>query len=244
MDKFAPDKAIIPIVKGRPDKKISELLGTGFFVSLDQALYVLTAKHVFEGSPLVNDEFYGYVFKAGEQIQVWSVPRWAVSRDYDVAAFESRPFDEAVPLPFSDAQPPLNGDVICYEYSHSRIETRVSGHTHVTFEPLAHKGNVMRIYESTFPETVPTPSFIVSFPALQGASGAPVVAHTKNKNFYVAGLMVANLERHLLPAQILRIEDSSGTEETIYFLPLGKAIDARVIKEFILGLGKEPDIVE
>jgi len=64
--------------------------------------------------------------------------------------------------------------------------------------------------------------FDTSFPALQGASGAPVLL---NLDFSVVGMLVANVERHLLPAQIVRIEDGPATsEETRYYMPFGQAL--------------------
>jgi hypothetical protein len=143
---------------------------------------------------------------------------------------------DVVTLGFKRADPALNDDVFSYEYSSTRIEKTASGGTNVIFEPMAHKRNIMRFYDSDFPEGKLTPSFQVSYPALQGASGAPVVAKNKH-GFFVCGILVANIERELLPAQIVRIEDSERSfEETKYFLPHGKGLHSKVIIPFLEAL--------
>ena len=244
MKEFAPDKAIIPIVKGSREKQINELLGTGFFVCASGELHVLTAKHVFQDSPLDKGEHYAYVFNTGTRIQVWSIPKYSISKNFDIAIFKPQQFESAIPLQFAECQPSLNDDIICYEYSGTRIERTRPDHTHVAFEPMAHKGNIMRSYVSDYPETKPTPSMIVSFPAMQGASGAPIICAFKREFFYVAGMVVANVERHLMPAQVVRIDDADGAEETSYFLPTAKAIDASVIRSVITELGLDLECVK
>ena len=242
MREFAPHNAIIPIVKGTQAKEISEVLGTGFFVRASGDLHVLTAKHVFQGSPLDKGEHYAYVVNTGPRIQVWTIPEFSFSKDFDIAIFKPRQFESAIALPFSECQPSLNDDIICYEYSGTRIEKTRPNHTLVAFEPMAHKGNIMRSYISDYPETKPTPSLILSFPAMQGASGAPIICALGRKSFYVAGMVVDNFERHLIPAQIVKMDD--GVEKTSYFLPTAKAIDAVVIRNVITEMGFDLEYVK
>jgi hypothetical protein len=74
-----------------------------------------------------------------------------------------------------------------------------------------------------------------SFPALQGASGAPIL---RARDFAVVGMLVANHERHLLPAQVVRIEtNNEALEETRYLLPVGKAIEAHFVLEVLDQMG-------
>jgi hypothetical protein len=57
-------------------------------------------------------------------------------------------------------------------------------------------------------------------------------------DFTVVGMLVANHERHLLPAQVVRLEtDDKTVEETRYFLPVGKAIQAHFLLEVLSQLG-------
>jgi hypothetical protein len=63
----------------------------------------------------------------------------------------------------------------------------------------------------------------LSFPALRGASGAPVV-EIRGTALFAHGVIVANTEHHLLPAHIETVLDSKNQllEERKYFLPQGR----------------------
>lgn len=68
----------------------------------------------------------------------------------------------------------------------------------------------------------------LSFAAFKGASGAPVIEENSGK---VLGMIVGNINRHLLPAQMERVEMPDGVTQTIsYFAPYGRAIRARHLK--------------
>jgi hypothetical protein len=233
------DRAIVPIVRYAPDKPISELLGTGFFVGNADALYLVTAKHVFMGSALKDGEKYALVFNDGKQIGIIAISQIRGALDFDVAvcSVDQSLLPLAVPLSITTVDPPSNHDVFSYEYSSTRIEKTVNGF-HVSFEPHAHKGNIVRSYVSKFPEKIATASLLTSYPALQGASGAPVIyANVSKKTFSVAGMLVANAERHLLPAQVVRFEDGPEYKETTsYFLPYGKALSWSVLATCLQGM--------
>jgi hypothetical protein len=68
----------------------------------------------------------------------------------------------------------------------------------------------------------------MSFPALKGASGAPVI-EIQNSRLIVRGIIVANAERHLLPAQIETVLDAENhlLEERKYFLPQAAAVHSQ-----------------
>ncbi len=247
MNTIEPSKSIVPIIRYSEKDPIKEILGTGAVIGCGEDIYILTAKHVFGGAKKQDDEGFGFVLNDAKRkrISVFAIQRIVATDDYDVAICFIQYVEGMVPLQFSREQPSLNSDVICYEYSSTRIETKNLGGKHVTFEPLAHKGNIMRYFDSEFPEKVKTPSFNTSFPALQGASGAPVLAATKNKHFYIAGIMVANQETHLIPAQILEVTDGNKyMEKTKYFLPMGKAINASLVAPIIEGLDLKIEYVE
>lgn len=65
----------------------------------------------------------------------------------------------------------------------------------------------------------------LSFPALRGASGAPVVEHN-GAMWGVHGVIVANVAQHLIPAEIVTVleADNSLIEERRYYLPQGAAV--------------------
>lgn len=244
MNTFEPEKTIVPIVIASKEDPIQEILGTGCFIGTGKQLYILTAKHIFELGKRDEASKFAFVLNTGKGIGVWAILKIVVAQDRDIAICEIPHVEEAVPLQFSRQQPALNSDVVCFEYSRTSIEIKPGG-KHVSFQPLAHKGNIMRYFDSEYPEKIKTPCFNTSFPALQGASGAPVIAHTKNKNFYVAGMLVANQETHLLPAQVVKIVDGENyVEETSYYLPMGKGINSLLITQVIEGLGVKIEYVE
>lgn len=234
-----PERAIVPIVRAAREQPVKEILGTGFFVGLLDEIHVVTAKHVFEDNRLAHGEKYAIVLAGETGISIIAISTVRVSPEYDLAVctVPRHLLRQAVILPVSETDVPLNEDVFSYEYSSSRIERTASG-VQVSMEPYAHKGNVVRMYVSSFPEKLPTPSLLTSFPALQGASGAPVLAAgSGRKSFAVVGMLVANFERHLLPAQVVKIEEgSSYSETTSYFLPYGKALGRAAILQTLDGM--------
>lgn len=238
---LVPHLAIIPIIRSSADRLVMEVLGTGFFVGNAEKLHVITAKHVIESNPLASDESYAIVFQEKTTIKVVRIGQVISCKDFDLAACEisREQLPDATALPIGRHDPALNEDVFSYEYSSTRIEKNSAGQTRVAFEPYAHKGNIVRSFTSSYPEKVPTPSFLTSFPALQGASGAPILAASSTRSsFVVVGMTVANVARHLLPAQILRIDhEGSYKEETQYFLPHGKAIARSVIVQVLERIG-------
>ncbi len=239
MQTFDPHRAVIPILRATKAPTISELLGTGFYTRVGGKLRVVTAKHVFEDNPLKANESYAYAFKEGNEIKISTISELNLFKNCDVAFFDPRENHDAVPLPFAETLPPLNRDIICYEYSNTRIERQSSGGVHVSLQPFAHRGNVMQFIESELPPYVSSPCLVVSFAALRGASGAPVISNTDKKNFYVAGMIVANMGRHLMPAQIEKYSSADGgTEQVSYYLPLGLAINGRVLRSELRTIGE------
>jgi hypothetical protein len=227
--KITPTDGIIAVVE-TDNGDVKRFLGTGFFVGDGKT--VITAKHVVEDA-----------LKAGALVGVAQIQRNGSIKCCDIlSALVDDVFDIAVLtllvapsnlvcLSISREQVSSNIDVLCVEYSQTINHLDPNGKRKLVFNTLAHKGNVVSHYLSDFPETVPTPSFDTSFPALKGASGAPVI---RGHDFVVVGMLVANIERHLLPAQIERINDNDKTvEERSYFLPMGKALEASVITDFL-----------
>lgn len=110
----------------------------------------------------------------------------------------------------------------------------------IFLRPLTHKGNAMLNYTGTVGQTAGTPAFVTSFPALQGASGAPVLRHS---DLAVVGMMVGNKEGLLCPAQVVEILDGEAyLEETKYFLPHGQGIASTAIIEFLVSINVQPKI--
>jgi len=238
-----PELSIVPIVRAQKDMPVRELLGTGFFVGMAPKLRLVTAKHVVEDCQLADGDRIAIAFRTDKGISIVAVSRFIGSPDFDIAVgeIETSLIPTAVGLTLSRHDPALNGDVFTYEYSGTRIEKTTPTHTLVSFEPYTHKGNIVRSYESTFPEKVKTPCFLMSFPALQGASGAPLLSGTASKkSIAVVGMTVGNVEKHLLPAQVVTIRDGKDFEESIsYFLPFGRALARSLLATELEKLGVE-----
>lgn len=239
---MAPERAVVPIVLASEKHPIEKVLGSGFFVGDDDNLFVVTARHVVDNGLEKASQGFGIVLKGSEKIAVVACDEIRGSLDFDIAAMKftiDTYFDEAYRLPIATSDPGLNDDVFSFEYSSSRIERNAEGGLHVSIEPYAHKGNIVRMYESTFPESRPTPAMLTSFPALQGASGAPLlVKTTPRRTLAVVGMLVANFERHLMPAQVVRIDNGEGEREEIrYYLPYGKALARRKLADELRSMG-------
>ncbi len=71
----------------------------------------------------------------------------------------------------------------------------------------------------------------LSFPALRGASGAPVVSI--GNEVVLWGIIVANVSYHLLPAQIEKVVEGDTTVEEIkYLLPQAIAVNVKHLSKF------------
>lgn len=118
---------------------------------------------------------------------------------------------------------PLAGeDLLVVEYSRSTAVDETTGGLGFA-DPEIWKGYVVRSYKSDMPpHPRPTYCYELSVPAVAGASGAPVISvddHT------LAGMVVANVGRELMPASVERLERTDGaTEEVRFYLPHAEAI--------------------
>jgi V8-like Glu-specific endopeptidase len=241
MGELNPFSAIVPILRLDAGGRVKGIAGTGFFVG--KRPFVVTAKYVFLNSPLSDGEKYALAIHRPEgEHGLGIINDYIVSEKWDIAVFAAGGYPNHTSLSLTKGKHPANQDIIAFEYSSTTIETDADGKRVVTFQPFTHKGNILRHYMSHFPSSTPTPSFDTSFPALQGASGAPVLRTT---DWAVVGMLVANVERHLMPAQIVRVElGNAEHEEVNYFLPTGHAIEAKLIVDFLEENGGDAQVIE
>jgi len=234
-------RAAVPIIKANvKEQSAIQLLGTGFFVAAAiprSAGLVVTARHVLSGQAFDSEEVYcairlglephypNYYFYQREVF---------FSKTTDLAAFLWPNPPDPDPLPLARNRISTSEDVVMVEFS----QTTITG-AGTEWRFVMHKGNIMCYYPSLYPRIEGTPAFDTSFPALQGASGAPVVA--LRPGLPVVGLIVCNVEREPLPAQTIRTGD--GDEEIRYFLPTGHGIAAEVIIEFLSSIGFPPQVI-
>jgi hypothetical protein len=118
----------------------------------------------------------------------------------------------------------MNIGVLTTEFSPTESRSQPGGMTVIAIGTNWHQGHIVREYTTEFGHARPTHCIDLSYPAFRGASGAPVVLSDFGD---VVGMVVANVERHLLPAHLERIERRDGDVEHIqYFLPNAQAIRA------------------
>lgn len=127
---------------------------------------------------------------------------------------------------------PTNQLLECHEYSGSSF-VEVDGERLFEYRGSTHVGNQVNIYFDQVPNGYferKCKVMNVSFPAMQGASGALIMTSYNQ----VVGMLVAKRERELLPAQILTVNlGNNEFEETKFFLPQGLAIHCDEIQQFI-----------
>lgn len=213
-------------------------LGTGFMVAPD---LFMTARHVLDGLSPAEDSTIAAVFLA-DGIQPLAVDQTWLDPTYDIAVGRVVGRDPSDGwLRLIAHLGPADADIHTIEFSPTTDFAGDAGS-----EPridLAHnfrKGHILRHYEATHGHRSPTRCFDVSFPALKGSSGAPIL---RGNNYAVSGMIVANTERHLMPAHVLTAlrEDNSAIEEVRYFLQLGQAIHASHLMAALAASGLADD---
>lgn len=198
-------------------------LGTAFMVSPNR---FLTAGHCLDGVELENDEVVAGVFLIDDESKAFAVKDIVLDKRHDVAhgtIVGRNPESEFLRIHDSPVLP-YSADVLTIEYSGTEENVDVGrDRGAIQFTPYFRKGNLVAAYSTTFGFRELTNCLDLSFPALKGASGAPVMYLDSG---LVVGMIVGNVERHLMPAQIETVVSSSGEvdSETRYFLPVGRAI--------------------
>lgn len=222
-----PLKAIFPIVSvERTPRPWYSFLGTGFFI--DKSGSFLTAKHVCEG--LKTECNVVMIEPSAKKATPYQISNLRFSEKFDIALGEAKGVQDIEPLDIATKNAPINLDILTAEFSGTHTEPTDKGKA-LVFDPYFRKGQVLRYYINTFPETIPTACLELSFPALKGASGAPVVVERTGE---VMGLIVGNIARELLPAQIERVTNGQKyIEEVKYVLPSARAISWKHLNEFI-----------
>lgn len=232
-----PDESILAILELRQDGVPEKFLGTGFVVA-PLGVFV-TARHVFTDRPADSKNVVVVaIIDAHDNTcrDFRPINNVRLSSTTDLAIAELQSLEGLRLLSLNRGQAPTNVDVLTSDHSLTDITTDEQGKRVVRFFPGTLKGNIVRHYVSDYPKTRGMRCFDTSFPALRGASGAPVMVQPR---FDVVGMLVGNVGRHLLPAQVLKGYDNSGSviEEVRYYLPFGQALEADEVIEALEALG-------
>lgn len=218
---FALGKAVYPIFGFTSTNSPGVFLGTGFFVSTPYLLFV-TCDHV------LREEYSTFgIAIPGQETKIATIVKRNASSDLAILLI-----DRFVPNWFFVGQLAdfeRHNMVSCFEYGTSVAKGRMT-----ELNPATRIGNITRFLDLTNIYGVAGDEMLeLSFPALRGASGAPVFS---NKSpFEVLGVIKANYSSELLPSQVEEIYDEKGKlEERVQFmLPQAVAIHVKHLHEII-----------
>lgn len=223
--RFHPHELIVPVFAADEQFRRRHFLGTGALVG--QQPILVTAEHV------VNAWSGPYVVA----VPVWRPEgKWLFNaklikkdKDADLALLEVVDYPDLLGIQLAEDNEILhNVGIACFEYSTfplQGLEHDLLG-MEFQFRPATRIGNVTRYLDlSDEFGKAGIEMLELSFPALRGASGAPVV-FTGYEVMRLWGIIKANVSRELLPAQVLTYVDEENqiSEETRFYLPQAVAI--------------------
>ena len=223
---IVPSLCVVPIVGLHPDGGCGPFLGTGSFVGEEKVL--VTCEHVLSQW----DGLYG-ISAHEDQPQIYVANTLHRNSNIDLACLKVEGYEPPYSFPLAeDEEIILNQHVCAFEYG--TTET-IAGH--INFSPANRMGNVTRIRDLRDRFNGAGDHMLeLSFPALKGASGAPII--TWRPPFKLFGILSQNVARELHPSQVETIEDEGGNvvEEIKFYLPQGLAIHVKHVRDLIGGI--------
>jgi hypothetical protein len=219
-------EVIVPVLGRDSSEANLRFLGTGSIVGDGSIL--LTADHVVAGWPgqlfitTVPDHLREVDIDAKDPNPLW--PLKVAERDdrHDLALLRITGYRSNNPLSvWFDFPLHENWDVLTFEYS----TTREQGGW-IRLSPAARRGHITRMLTVDTLGPAGNDALEVSFPAIRGSSGAPVMYDYRG-SFNIIGVLKSNYSYHLLPAevQVALKEDNTMLDEVSYFLPQGIAVN-------------------
>jgi hypothetical protein len=220
-----PKDVIVPIFGWDfPGETLPHFLGTGSIIGDGSIL--LTADHVTKDAP--GRVGFFHLDNLSKPYQVELIER---DQPHDLALFRTNEYRPEHPLELAFEEPVhTNNTLMTFEYGTTRTEG-----ARIDLNPATRLGHMTRMIDLT--EThgpAGLGAFELSFPALRGASGAPVMFDETGtrvlmgqKGFQIVGVIVSNASYHLLPAQIESVIDieNNYAEEIRYMLPQAVAVN-------------------
>lgn len=197
-----------------PDKV--HFIGSAFFFRHRGRVLAATADHCIASQ---SDRFHIVCAKG-----IFYLDIAKRDADLDLCIFMPQTFPEGITAELvQDTNTP--GNVTLYAYEFSTTEVVPDGYH---LNPASRIGNCVRVLdaEPTFGRAGQR-MLELSFPALKGASGSAII-ELRGSQMFIHGVLVANVQRHLLPAQIETVLDEKNgiLEERKYFLPQAAAVNA------------------
>src|ERR1700676_3358058 len=218
-DELHPHEVIVPVLGRDSSDANLRLLGTGSIVGDGSVL--LTADHVVAACP-------GQLFITTVLDPTTHWPIEVAERDdrHDLAVLRinghrpNRPLTPLFEFPFHE-----NWDILTFEYSTTREEQG-----QIRLSPAARRGHITRMLTVDTLGPAGDDALEVSFPAVRGASGAPVMYD--QPGFGIIGVLISNALYHLLPAEVQVSLNAANTlvDEVKYLLPQGIAVNVRHLR--------------
>jgi hypothetical protein len=191
----------------------------------------MSANHVFGVVPDAGHELAAILLD-GEHPRGFTMQVIYQDPLHDVALARAAQWPDMQPLVIAPSDNLImNINVLTVEYSATRSGLILpDGRSAMGITPSFHKGYIVRQYAAEFGFQGTTSCIDLSYPALKGASGAPVIEELSGN---VLGMIVGNVEQQLMPAQVERTTRSDGTKDEVvrYFMPTAQAIRASHLRE-------------
>jgi hypothetical protein len=219
---------VVTRTSGIKEDRVHLALGTAFLV--DKGIF-MSAKHVFGVVPDAGHELAA-VHLDGRNLTGFALQVIYKDPVHDIAVARAEQWPDLQPLVIAPADNlTMNINVLTVEYSATRSGVpRPDGQSAMHITPSFHKGYIVREYATEFGFQGTTSCIELSYPALKGASGAPVIEESSGN---VLGMIIRNVEQQLMPAQIERTMRTDGTRDEVirYFMPTAQAIRASHLRE-------------
>ncbi len=219
--RFSPSEIIVPIFGYEKNKDKWLFLGSGFFFGKPPLL--ATASHVVEKK---FDKVAIYIF---EENKFYYASAVTGKPEIDLAILKIEKYEPPSICQLGcDEQIVFTKPIYCYEYG-----TTLNIGSKIAISPATRMGNITRLLDKRDTYGLAGKDMLeLSFPALKGASGSPVVSI--EEELILLGIVVGNVSYHLMPAQIETILDQNNEylEEVKYLMPQALAVNVKHLNKF------------
>lgn len=216
-----PAESIVPIFAIDKNRYVKRFLGTGVFCN--DPCVLATADHV------IRDWKESFAISIlGNLGKLYDAHIILRNPESDLAILDVPEYTPPFSFPLAKGEIGMNQIVFNFEYG----TTQVIGNT-IILGPATRLGNVTRIIDLSERYGLAGKDILeLSFPALRGASGSPVI---NSLDYSLFGIIIANVSYHLLPAQIESVlnEHNKAEEEIKYMLPQGLAVNVKHLRDLI-----------
>lgn len=226
-DRMDPREVIVPLFEGR--QKAENYLGTGSIIG--DGTVVLTCEHVIRGCT----GQLAFPKLVDGRLRAFGLTVLEADRSRDLALMRIEGYQAPNPLQIAfDVHVAYNSNLLTLEYAQTE-KTDTGG---FWLNPAVRRGHKTRNVDvERFGAIAGLHALELSFPALEGASGAPVMFEASpfvphEPAWGIVGVLITNIGYDTVPAQIVTElgADNSYLEERQYILPQGIAVDINHLK--------------